>query len=220
MNRLFFDIETLANPENIALMPEPKAPGNLKDPEKIATAIEAKRLEQIEQAALDPDYGKVLSIGMCWDMANVHVFTVAKTPEEIDDEQGVVSEAGALEAFWANLYASGGHCVGYNILSFDIPFLLRRSMALGVEVPIIPNLAKFRTEPVTDLMAILYNWGAQSYKGLKLVAKLYGLPVEAPEVDGSMVKGLTPEELYAYQVSDVKLVVSLFNKMNGVYFKL
>lgn len=37
--RLFFDIETRANPAACALMPDPKAPANLKDPEKIAAAI-------------------------------------------------------------------------------------------------------------------------------------------------------------------------------------
>lgn len=65
-NRIFFDIETQANPENLALAPEPKAPGNLKDPAKIAAAIEEKKRDLIESAALDPDYGKVLSIGLSY----------------------------------------------------------------------------------------------------------------------------------------------------------
>ena len=69
MKRLFFDIETLANPENCALMPEPvvDAPANYKDPEKITAYVAEKtaaaKAAALEKAALDPDYGKILSIG-------------------------------------------------------------------------------------------------------------------------------------------------------------
>ena len=40
---LFFDIETTANPDAIALLPEPSAPTNYKDAEKIATAFLKER---------------------------------------------------------------------------------------------------------------------------------------------------------------------------------
>lgn len=82
----------------------------------------------------------------------------------------------------------------------------------------MPNLAKFRTEPVTDLMMILYNWGSDKYKGLKQVAKLYGIPNDCPDVDGSKVKDLSPQQLRDYQTSDVNLVIQLYERMNGVYF--
>lgn len=67
--RLFFDIESMANPETCALMPEPiiEAPVNYKDPEKIAQYIaektEAAKAAALDKAALDPDYGKILSLG-------------------------------------------------------------------------------------------------------------------------------------------------------------
>ena len=93
-------------------------------------------------------------------------------------------------------------------------------MALGVKVPYLPNLARFRNEPVTDLMMILYNWGNDRYKGLKQVAKLYGLRVMCPDVDGSKVATLDRETLRKYQASDVDLVQQLFRKMNGIYFNL
>ena len=123
-----------------------------------------------------------------------------------------------IEILWDALKECAGNCVGYNILGFDLPYLMRRSMALGIHPPYIPNLAKFRTEPVTDLMMILYNWGGDRYKGLKQVARLYGIPNGCPDVDGSKVKDLTPDELTAYQTSDVRLVMALHQRMNGVYF--
>lgn len=226
--RLFFDIETQANPENLALMPEPKAPGNLKDPAKIAAAIEEKRAELIEMAALDPDYGKVLSIGYSCGYGTQNQIVVHAVGEvyfaeingngEVDEFS--YTEKDLISGFWKFFAECNGCCIGYNILGFDLPYLMARSMYLGVKVPLIPNLAKFRTEPITDLMAIRYNWDTYKAKGLKVVAKLHGIPNACPDADGSKVKDMTAEELRAYQESDVRLVIDLFNKMNGVYFNL
>lgn len=224
MRRLFFDIETQANPEACALMPEPiiEAPANYKDPEKIAQYItektEAIRIAALEKAALDPDYGKVISIGMSWNLDSLYnpVVHMVGAPNLLTN--GIWTEETIIRFFWDTLRTCDGYCVGYNILGFDLPYLLRRSMALGIKVPLMPNLAKFRTEPVTDLMMILYNWGSDKYKGLKQVAKLYGIPNDCPDVDGSKVKDLSPQQLRDYQTSDVNLVIQLYERMNGVYF--
>ncbi len=204
--RLFFDIETTANPKTVALMPDPSAPGNLKDPLKIEQAIIDKKSEQIAAAPLDPDYGQVLCIGYTLDpyqpAATLH-----------GDEPAM------LRDFWRILAEVNGRCVGYNIIGFDLPYLLRRSFAFGIQPPIIPSLARFRTDPVTDLMAILYNWDNRS-KGLKTVAKLYGIPNAAEGVSGADVASLPIEKVLEYCKSDVALVCQLYNRMNGVYFSL
>jgi len=214
VKRLFFDIETTANPDALQLMPDPKAPANLKDPEKIAAAIEEKKRELVEMAALDPDYGRLLSIGFSTGDEVAVMLNEAVFP----GHDYAIPEEDMLERFWMVLQSCGGACVGYNILSFDLPYLMRRSMALGVKLPFVPMLAKFRTDPVTDLMAILYNWGGDRYKPLKTVALLYGLENGADGIDGSRVAGLDAETLVSYQVSDVRLVMQLYQRMNGVYF--
>lgn len=214
MKRLFFDIETTANPDTIQLMPDPKAPANLKDPEKIAAAIEEKKRELVEMAALDPDYGRLLSIGF----STGDEVTVMLNEAVFPGHDYAMPEEDMLERFWMVLQSCGGACVGYNILSFDLPYLMRRSMALGVKLPLVTMLAKFRTEPVTDLMAILYNWGGDRYKPLKTVAMLYGLENGADGIDGSQVAGLDADTLIQYQISDVRLVMQLYRRMNGVYF--
>lgn len=231
INRMFFDIETQANPENLGLAPEPKPAVNLKDPEKIAADIAAKKQALIDMAALDPDYGKVLSIGYATDVdgpimtyavgqcVNLEIANVDTDAGEITYLEVLLTEEDLLRHFWNIFTDCRGHCVGYNILGFDLPYLLRRSMALGVKVPFVPSLARYRTEPVTDLMAILYNWGGDKYKGLKQVAKLYGVPNTCPDMDGSQVSAdISPMLLHAYQKSDVELVIALYQKMNGIYF--
>lgn len=233
--RMFFDCETLANPETCALMPDPviEAPANYKDPVKIAEYIAEKaaaaKAAAIEKAALDPDYGKILSLGYATSYESIiHVRLLGegfdRDEEGPNGEQISVhyerTEVDLLKEFWAVFKYCNGCAVGYNILGFDIPYLLRRSMAAGVKVLLFPNLAKFRTEPITDLMAILYNWGSDRYKSLKQVARIYKLVNDCPDVDGSKLASLTPDQLRAYQTSDVKLVMQLYQKMNGVYFSV
>ena len=230
--RLMFDVETAANPENLALMPDPKPPANLKDPAKIEAAIAEKKSERIEMAALDPDYGKILSIGYALGpdmpitvlMVGDHVVNDQNDPATMPDpaliEEYDLDEKDLLYDFWDAFTQCGGNCVGYNILSFDLPYLLRRSMYLGVQVPCFPVLARYRNEPVTDLMAILCNWDSYKAKSLKQMARLLGITPLCPDVDGSKVKDMDHQELRTYQVSDVDLVQQLFKRMNGVYFNL
>jgi hypothetical protein len=232
--RLFFDIETAANPTALALMPEPKAPGNLKDPVKIEAAVAEKKADQTAMAALDPDYARVRSIG--WAVGDAEpVILIAQVPpplpfspdptapapEPIDPVAlANAAEARVIMLFWERYALSNGVACGFNILNFDLPFLMRRSMALGISLPRAsrPDLRRFVTDPITDLMQIMYGWGAQPYKGLKTVAALYGLPVTAPGVDGSQVANLTDEQLTEYQRSDVLVTRALHARMNGIYF--
>ncbi len=205
---LFFDIETSANPDAIALLPEPSAPANYKDAEKIALYVAEKKSEQVAQAPLDADLGRVIAISLQNGLEGpleVHLAGDLETR----------TEGELIGWFWAAYAAAEGRSCGYNIAGFDLPYLLRRSFDLGIPVPIQPRLAKFQTEPTTDLMAILYNWGPA--RGLKWVCKRYGIPNPLPELDGSQVVRMDPETLRRYAGNDVRLVVDLYRRMCGVY---
>jgi DNA polymerase elongation subunit (family B) len=235
IKRLFFDIETVANPEMVALLPEPKAPATYKDPEKIAAYVAEKKAQQLAEAALDPDTGSVAAIG--WmemggeDGLESPKSLNRKAPRRKVEPQAEIilpasdaklspvnDERCVLSRFWDRFSDNNGNVIGYNLLGFDIPYLMRRSMALGLKLPMIPFMSRYRVEPVTDLYAILYNWGPG--KGLKTVCKMYGIPNPLPEVDGSQVAGMDAAMLRQYVCSDVLLTAALFSKMNGIYFSL
>jgi hypothetical protein len=80
----------------------------------------------------------------------------------------------------------------------------------------LPRLAKYQTYPTIDLMGVLYNWGQA--KGLKWVCKRYGIENPLPDLDGSKVKDMDQETLIKYSINDVKLIVDLYKKMDGIYF--
>ena len=206
-NILFFDIETEVNPEAVDFIQVPSAPSNYKDPDKIAAYIAEKQEESLKTAALDADYGRIISISM----------TESETAGITTIDLITYTEPALIENFWKHYAACKGVSCGYNIIAFDLPYLMRRSFALGIRVPIIPFMTKYRTEPTIDLMGILYNWGPA--KGLKWVCKRYGIDNPLPDLDGSQVKDMDAETLRAYSANDVHLVVELYKKMQGVYFQ-
>jgi len=199
---LFFDIETKANKDALHFLEEPTAPSNWKDPKKIERYVEDKKEEMIEMAALDADFGQIVAIGV---------------KEEDDPIHSMICEEKPLLAwFWSKFYSHNGECCGYNILGFDLPYLMRRSMALGIVPKYKPFLAKYKTEPTRDLMGILYNWGQA--RSLKWVCQRYGIDNPLSELDGSKVAEMDGETLRKYVENDVRLVYELHEKMKGVYF--
>jgi predicted PolB exonuclease-like 3'-5' exonuclease len=206
---LFFDIETEANPEGLSFMPEPSAPANYKDADKIAQYIAEKKLEQTAQAALDADYGKIIAISVKTGVDGENLALL------VGDEEAK-TERSLLSWFWSAFYSTNGVSCGYNTIGFDLPYLQRRSMDLGVIIPCKPFIAKYRTEPTLDLMGVLYNWGPA--KGLKFVCKRYGIDNPLPELNGSQVAGMDKDTLRKYVANDVDLTVKLYQRMLGVYF--
>ena len=160
---LAFDIETSPLDEEAVLkFAEPFKPpvhpgefdssgvkvGNIKDKDKITAKIaEAKQLHEaavcgfeescklaekehianaIAQAALSPTTGKVLVIG----------YRAFDGRMAFDDGEG--DESRIMTKFWSKYEkcrAGRRPMVGANILQFDLPFLVRRSWILGVDVP-------------------------------------------------------------------------------------
>ncbi len=134
------DIETYGLPEAVALLPEPGAPENYKDPVKIAAYIEDAKRKRLEKAALDPDCCRIVVLG--WQQDGT--ITTLQARDE-------AAEKAALERFWREAWDAT--LIGFAIFHFDLRVLIRRSQYLGVAVPYI-NLDKYRT-PYVDLQQLL-----------------------------------------------------------------
>ncbi|HWB05554.1 MAG TPA: hypothetical protein VG796_21225 [Verrucomicrobiales bacterium] len=125
--RIYFDIETAALPEPILrpLMPEFSAPAHYKKPDKIAESIAEKQSDWLERAALCATTGRVRAIGWRRD-GKSHLHASG-------------DEAADLREWWYRVEQAareGDILVGFNIARFDLPFLMRRSWALRVTVPL------------------------------------------------------------------------------------
>lgn len=102
----------------------------------IARAKDEHFAKFCERAALDPTTGQVLAIGFL-AMDNNRKIVI----DTIDDDPNC--EAGSeefllLNSFWSRYVKfrnAGRKMIGCNILNFDLPFLVRRSWILGVDIP-------------------------------------------------------------------------------------
>jgi len=72
IKNLYFDIETGAAPDAEKFKPEFEAPGNIKDPVKIAAAIQDKENEWRDRLALSAITGQVLFCGFHDDGSRPH----------------------------------------------------------------------------------------------------------------------------------------------------
>lgn len=207
--KICFDIETgpLPLPELEAMMPEFEAPSNYKDEEKIARAIEAKKLAWIDKAALDARTGRVLAIG--------HTLEGQDGVQCIDDSEG---EAALLEHWWDYYRKSrnvGAHWIGHNIRAFDFPFLVRRSLKHGLCLPsgLVANGIRY-DRLIVDLMEV---WGCGDYKttiSLDNLAKFLG--VGAKNGSGKDFYGLYKtdrDKALDYLRNDVNLVKACWEVM-------
>lgn len=161
--KIYFDIETGSLPVDqvIAMMPEFEAPGNLKDPEKIKAAIEEKKKDFIERAALSPTTGQILAVG--------YSDTEGQRIEFQDD----ANEKELISNFF-ELFSHGETLIGFNCHSFDVPFMIRRGWSLGLSVP-TKLLNRYMPDNVIDLMKIWScgNWDQKI--SLSNLAKFFGL---------------------------------------------
>jgi hypothetical protein len=128
----YFDIET--GPLSTAVLQRRlaaiRAPANYKDPLKIAEYIREEHEAMLDKAALSPLTGRVLALALL------------KPAMQAGDSLEIVScedESCILSRFWelCELAANNSkfRLCGFNIHEFDIPFLVKRSWALGVRVP-------------------------------------------------------------------------------------
>ena len=145
MKTVFFDIETGPLPEQELDDFEPvfDPPRNIKDPEKIRAALAKKSSEWRERAALSPLTGEVLAIGMRVGGENTLL---------LGDEKDV------LTSFWnAWEKIKPAWWVGHNVLSFDLPFIVRRCWRHDIAIPYLARTGKGRFDDCfVDTMQL---WG-------------------------------------------------------------
>lgn len=203
-----FDCETgpLPDEQLKALEPTFEPPGNLKDPTKIAAAIEEKRAAWYERAALSPLTGRILAIG--YSDGIVH------GAEHSADEGAMI---GGFFARVGPLAPKREQLVGWNIHDFDLPFICRRALVHGLSIPpaLLPtgHSRFFWPSWLIDLRAI---WGFGEHQpagSLEVVCRTLGLGQKNGDgADFARLYFGTPEEraqALSYLANDLALTAKL-----------
>lgn len=242
---IVFDIETGPLPDALITErveePEPAPPpppfdprtvklGNLKDESKRAAKIEQARVQHQlacdnhaakieddreafwagarEKAPLDPLTGRVLAIGY-------QSTDTGQTRLDIDAD-----ESSMLSRFW-DRYLQVRHgkrqLVGHNIFGFDLPFLVKRSWLLELDVPrqIFARGRWLDNETFVDTL-LLWSAGGKVSGKLDVLAQAMGVGAKPEGVDGAMFARLLDEDreaAEAYLRNDLYMTTRVAQRM-------
>jgi predicted PolB exonuclease-like 3'-5' exonuclease len=204
MKPIYFDIETGPLPADVRQerIPEFEPDSRLKDPVKIAESIEGKKKAWLGDAALSPITGQVLVIGLL----------------EGDQVKYLYGEEKSfLEQFWTivrDAMFKSDCLVGFNCNTFDLPFLMKRSWALGVKPPIFLRSGRYWNQYIIDLREIWQLGDRQAHGGLDQISKFFGMSGKAGDgKDFAALWESDQEKALAYLKQDLLLTKGLYDRM-------
>lgn len=215
MKNLVFDIETIPSQrpgirEEFAAAVT--APAKYSKPDSIAEWLRENRDAEAEQAYLrtsfDGGLGQVCVIGFAVDDGPVHAYAV--------EDLSMAAEREVLEDFFSVLTDAGTvRLIGHNSNAFDIPFLWKRAMVLGVKPPFtFPRNPKPWSEMTFDTMV---EWaGVKERISMEKLCSILSIPGKGG-MDGSqvwpMVQAGKIAEVVAYCKGDVERTRVIFKRM-------
>jgi uncharacterized protein YprB with RNaseH-like and TPR domain len=128
-----------------------------------------------------------------------------------------MSEAELLRSFW-HLADSAELVVSYNGRGFDVPFLVVRSLILGVPARVDLLSSPFSLRPHLDLFRLIgHGRGGPGSTSLDVIC--WALGIESPKgaMDGSMVAPTYArgdiESIAGYNAADVRATTAVFRHL-------
>jgi hypothetical protein len=181
--------------------------------------------EEFRKTACDANLGRILCIGYSeqneFGAITEHgCFGWREETMDFEPDESII-----LAEFWdfiLGFSTSSDLIIGHNIMDFDLPFIVQRSIIKGVRPTVDFYFGKYRNQPIFDTMRVWDCWKWGGATSLKKLA--YALKLENPKaggIDGSNIfeaftKGRF-EEIYKYCMRDVKVTRNAWRKMNFTY---
>lgn len=178
--------------------------------------------EEYRKTACDANLGRILCIGYCEQnetgLITQHgCFGWREETKDFEPDEHLI-----LAEFWRFLQgfeAGSDLIIGHNIMDFDLPFIVQRSIIKSVRPTVDFYFGKYRKAPIFDTMRVwdCWKWGGST--SLKKLA--YALGLECPKaenLDGTKIYDAYCagrfEEIYRYCMRDVKTTRNAWRKMN------
>jgi predicted PolB exonuclease-like 3'-5' exonuclease len=204
--KVVLDIETVQAPKDEWAR---LAGVDLAEGEDLLSAGDAAQQDKdYDKSSFDGTFSRIVCIGMI-------AFSDSMEP------QGALAWYGGqekelLRQFWAWMgKARPGLYITHNGLGFDLPFIKKRSIIHQVRPPVEISLAKFRTEPVYDTLAVWSNWDSRGWVKLDVLARVLG--VETKSGSGKQVAAMWQagrgKEIAEYCLQDCYVTYACYSKM-------
>jgi hypothetical protein len=216
-NILFFDIETVPAHVDFGELSERLQPLWLKKAKQLGIEEEGWEDAYAEKAGIYAEFGKIvaISVGMFHQGNNEMHFTTKSFAGH--------NEAELLNAFREVLRNRPGMVLaGHNIKEFDIPFVARRMLINGLDLPNALDVAGKKPWEIPHLDTLeLWKFGDwKSYTSLDLLAAVFAIPTSKDDIDGSQVARVYYEEgdvdrIALYCQKDVQLTAKIYLKLKS-----
>jgi len=204
---LFFDIETIPAADAQHEILRQIHAKKLADGRRVVEKFE----DYLAYTSFDGAFGQIICIGYAIDDKEVEVLQ--------GDEKQI------LKDFWeiaknANLF------IGFNNMDFDLRFIYQRSTVQGVMPTKNLSFARYRSDPIYDIMWEWRKWAREPSVNLDTLAKALGIPSsKGGEIEGKNVwqayKNGRLEEICQYCKKDVEVTRAIYKKMTfGTQSKL
>lgn len=220
---LVFDIETVPATDKRDL------PNTVA--ESLGKFAERKELDTHAAMGLSPFFGKVVSLALGegeTDISTQDVTVLLVPPPDYEakdypDWVRPMSEPDLLRVFWI-LANAATTVVTFNGLSFDVPFLVARSLIHNVPARVDLLSNRYALRPHLDLYQILTQ-GRHGAGPNNLDTVCWALGIESPkeQMDGSMVapayeKG-DAQDIAIYNRADVTATTSVYQRVRDLILK-
>jgi len=218
---LFIDIETVPQYENLE-----SVPGNLhklwtKKAGQIAKEGETAD-DLYNRAGIYSEFGKIvcISAGKIFHKGKERAYRVKSYCG--DDEKTILQEFSVmLTTFMAN---PAHRICAHNGQEFDFPFIARRMLINGLQLPLVLDIAGAKPWEIKDVMIdTLQLWKFGDYKhytSLELLCAIFNIPTPKDDIDGSQVAGIYYKEfdiqrIARYCEKDTLAIAQLILRFKG-----
>lgn len=173
-----------------------------------------------DRAGIYAEFGKIvcISVGIILNKNGSRFFRVKSFAG--DDEAQLLNEfCKMLVAFTID---SNKNLCGHNVKEFDFPYIARRMLLNGIELPPILDIAGKKPWEVKFIDTLdLWKFGDyKHYTSLSLLTTIFGIPSPKDDIDGSQVGHVyyvekDVERIAIYCEKDVLATAQLFLKLKG-----
>lgn len=219
---LFIDIETVPQysrhdllPLNFAALWEKKS-GQLSRIDKFSHEDELQPEKAYDRAGIYAEFGKVVCIST--GILRNGTFWIKSFWG--DHENDVL--LGFCDMMYKTRKKSINYLCAHNGKEFDFPYLIRRMLINGIEVPSILDLSGKKPWNVNHLDTMeLWKFGDfKNYTSLELLAAVFGIPTPKDDINGSDVARIYWQNhdlrrIVAYCQKDVITIANLLLRFKG-----
>jgi DNA polymerase elongation subunit (family B) len=175
----------------------------------LAAGEASEQDKEYEKSCFDSTFCRIVCIGLI-------VLTDAMEPQEAIAWFGS-NEPELLRQFWGRIaQIKPTVYIVHNGLGFDLPVIRNRSIIHQIKPTVEISLARYRTEPVFDTLAVWSNWEARGRVKLDVLARVLECATKSGEGGqvAEMWKTGQGKQIAEYCLRDCYVTYACYAKMN------